>query len=69
MTTENKLVAAPKARADYLGGISAMTEHRWRKAGILPQPIQIRKRNFYREADLLAIQQRFAAEADQGGAA
>lgn len=61
MQEENrKLVPAPAARRDYLGGISAMTEYRWRDAGILPQPIKIRKRCFYREADLIAIQDRFA---------
>ena len=66
MQEENrKLVPAPTARRDYLGGISAMTEYRWRDAGILPQPIKIRKRCFYREADLIAIQDRFAhAEGD-----
>jgi len=70
MTDENrKLVAAPTARADYLGNISAMTEWRWRKAGILPDPIQINKRNFYRESDLIAVQDRFAAESGSEAAA
>ena len=68
MTHNAKLVAAPKARTEYLGGISAMTEYRWRKAGVLPKPIQIRKRNYYREADLIAVQQRFAA-GSEGAAA
>lgn len=68
MTYNPKLVAAPKARIEYLGGISAMTEHRWRNAGILPEPIRIRKRNYYREADLIAVQQRFAAESEGGAA-
>ena len=65
MTEENrKLVPAPAARRDYLGNISAMTEYRWRAAGILPQPIKIRKRCFYREADLIALQDRFACEGE-----
>ena len=59
MTEDHKLVPAPKARREYFGGISAMTEYRWRKAGILPTPIKIRKRCFYRESDLLAVQARF----------
>lgn len=64
MTEENrKIVAAPTARRDYLGNISAMTEYRWRAAGILPQPIKIRKRCFYREADLIAIQESHAGSA------
>lgn len=60
MTEDHKLVPAPKARREYFGGISAMTEYRWRQAGILPTPIKIRKRCFYRESDLIAIQERFA---------
>lgn len=60
MEKGNKLVAAPSARRDYMGGVSAMTEHRWREAGILPSPVKINKRNFYYEADLLAIPQRAA---------
>ena len=64
MTTETKLVAAPKARADYLGGISAMSEWRWQQAGILPKPIKIRKRNYYRESDLIEVQRRFAVESE-----
>ena len=65
MQEENrKIVPAPVARRDYLGGISAMTEHRWRAAKILPEPIRIRKRCCYREADLIALQQRFAAQSE-----
>lgn len=56
---EHKLVSAPIARRDYFGGITSMTEHRWRKAGILPQPIKIRKRCYYRESDLIEFQARF----------
>jgi len=62
--SDHKLVSAPKARTEYFGGISAMTEWRWRKAGILPEPIQINKRNFYREADLIAVQERFATKSE-----
>lgn len=62
MNTDHKLIPAPKARADWFGGISAMTEHRWRKAGILPEPIRIRSRCFYRESDLIAVQERFAGD-------
>lgn len=60
MDPTKKLVPAPKARAEYFGGQSAMTEWRWRKAGILPEPIRINGRCFYRESDLLAVQARFA---------
>lgn len=30
-----------------LGGISAMTLYRWRRAGIVPEPTVIRKRNYW----------------------
>jgi len=67
MNANHKLVPAPAARRDYLGNISAMSEHRWRKAAILPEPIKINGRNYYRESDLIALQDRFAR--DSGGEA
>ena len=60
MQHENKLVPATKARNEYLGGISAMTEWRWIRDEILPPPIKINRRNFYRDSDLLAVPQRAA---------
>ena len=60
MNQKDKLVPATKARRDYMGGVSAMTEYRWRENGILPKPVKINKRNFYYLADLLAIPQRAA---------
>lgn len=62
MNAQHKLIPATKARAEYFGGISAMSEHRWRKAGILPPPIKINGRNYYRESDLIALQDRFARD-------
>lgn len=62
MQSQNTLVSAPKARRTYLGNISAMSEYRWRKAGILPTPIKINGRNYYRESDLIAMQERFAGD-------
>jgi hypothetical protein len=35
------------------GNISAMTEWRWRRAGLLPEPIQVRGRNYYRRAEFM----------------
>lgn len=63
---DHKLVPAPVARREYFGGISAMCEWRWRESGLLPQPIKINGRCYYREADLIAVQDRHAA---QSGAA
>lgn len=41
-----RLIPAPEFRR-RMGGISPMTEHRWRKAGILPEPIRIQRRCYY----------------------
>jgi hypothetical protein len=45
------LVSAREARK-LLGGITPMSEWRWRKAGLLPEPIKIRRRCFYRSEEL-----------------
>jgi len=66
MDPKNKLISAPVARASYLGGVTAMTEWRWRKAGMLPEPIRINRRCYYREADLLAFQAAHAAPVEGG---
>jgi hypothetical protein len=50
------------------GDVCAMTEYRWRKVGILPEPIKINGRNFHYESDVLAIPQR-AAEVEARKAA
>jgi hypothetical protein len=59
------LVAAADARRE-LGGISAVTEWRWREAGILPRPHRVRNRNYYRRSELEAVK---AAAAEPGGVA
>jgi predicted DNA-binding transcriptional regulator AlpA len=38
-----------------LGGVSDMTIHRWRERGILPDPVKIGARNFWRENDIATI--------------
>lgn len=60
-----KLIPARETRA-RLGGISAMTEWRWRRDGILPQKIQINGRNFDDEA---VIDELIEKLAEQGKAA
>lgn len=42
-----------------LGGISKMTEWRWRKAGILPEPIKIRRHCFYRQSVVDGLMEQF----------
>ncbi len=36
------------------GGISTMTEWRWRRDGLLPKPVQVRGRNYYRRGAFIA---------------
>jgi hypothetical protein len=43
--TPEQLISDPDLRRIF-GNVSAMTIWRWREAGILPQPIKIRKRNY-----------------------
>ncbi len=50
---------------DLAGGISRMTLWRWREAGIIPAPIVIRGRNYFRRGAFLAA----LAAADSGAAA
>ena len=55
---ELDLVSQPQVRGIF-GGISDMTIWRWRQAGILPEPITIRNRNFWRTTVIAKVQQRF----------
>lgn len=63
MNHPETLIAQPKLR-QIMGGISDMTVWRWRKDGLLPQPIVIRKRNYYRADDVTALQKRLASESE-----
>jgi predicted DNA-binding transcriptional regulator AlpA len=45
-TQTERLVSSRTARAE-LGDVSDMTIWRWIKAGVLPQPIKINKRNYW----------------------
>lgn len=47
--TTTTLIPASMVRARF-GGISAMTEWRWRRKGILPAPAKINGRNYYSDA-------------------
>ena len=44
------LIPATRVRADF--SISSMSEWRWRKAGLLPEPVKIRGRAYYRRDEL-----------------
>ncbi len=51
--TDETLVTQTKLKA-IAGGISDMTVWRWRRAGVIPEPVSIRGRNYWRTRDILA---------------
>ena len=44
-----------------LGDICDMTLHRWVKAGIIPEPIKIRERNYWRKSWIEQVKTKGAA--------
>ena len=51
---EDHLIDAASVRAEF-GGKSPMTLHRWIKQGILPAPVKINGRNYWRRSEVTAI--------------
>jgi predicted DNA-binding transcriptional regulator AlpA len=66
MTTT--VILHSRAVRERFGGVSDMTLWRWTRKGILPQPVRINGRNYWREADIVALQAGRAANDDKGGA-
>lgn len=64
MKQAETLISQPQLRR-LMGGVSDMTIWRWRESGLLPAPIVIRRRNYYREADIVAAQERLAEQSTQ----
>ena len=55
---EHKETLLPaRAVRDRFGGISDMTLWRWVQKGILPHPVKINSRNYWRESDVAAAQE------------
>ncbi len=48
-TTARRLIKAEQLR-ERAGGISKMTEWRWKRQGLLPPAVTICRRNYYDEA-------------------
>jgi predicted DNA-binding transcriptional regulator AlpA len=61
------VVLPSSALRERCGKISGMTVHRWVAAGILPKPIKINGRNYWRESDVDALLAK-GTQAAEGGA-
>lgn len=48
---EDPLISDPELRR-IAGGITPMTVWRWRKAGILPPPLVLNRRNYSRKSEV-----------------
>lgn len=59
MANPQQLIAQTEARR-LNGDVSAMTWWRWRNAGIVPEPVVIQGRNYYRASDLAKMQNALA---------
>lgn len=61
--TPEKLIPQPELRRLF-GGVSDMTLWRWRESGMLPAPIVINRRNYYRATDIADMQARMASRSE-----
>lgn len=59
-----RLIPQPELR-QLFGNVSDMTIWRWRKAGLLPKPVVIRRRNYYREREIAELQASLAASSEE----
>ena len=59
----DRLISQPQLR-HLFGQISDMTIWRWRKSGILPDPIVINRRNYFRATDIADMQARMASRSE-----
>ena len=66
MNQPQTLIAQPRLR-EMMGGVSDMTLWRWRESGLLPAPIVINRRNYYRADDIAAMQKRMAEKSAGNG--
>ncbi|NVZ11374.1 hypothetical protein HW932_19165 [Allochromatium humboldtianum] len=59
--TNDALVTQPQLKR-ITGNVSDMTIWRWRRAGLLPEPTNIRGRNYWRARDVHAVLNRLMAQ-------
>lgn len=57
MTTQQVPLIPARSVRERFGGISNMTLWRWVQRGILPPPVKINTRNYWRETDVDAVAQ------------
>lgn len=62
------LISQPELQR-LAGGVSAMTIWRWRKKGILPPPLVIERRNYWRRQVALAALHAAGGQAEAPGTA
>lgn len=60
--TDDALITQPQLKR-LAGDISDMTIWRWRRAGLIPEPSNIRGRNYWRSGDVRAFLARLAGGA------
>lgn len=60
----DQLISQPQLRGLF-GEISDMTIWRWRQNGLLPQPIVINRRNYYRQSDIAEMQSRLSPKSGE----
>ena len=63
MNEPERLIPDPELRRLF-GDVSAMCIWRWRKAGLLPPPKKIRKRNYTPASEVAKAQQRIFDQED-----
>lgn len=58
---DDALVTQPQLKR-ITGNVSDMTIWRWRRAGLLPEPMSVRGRNYWRARDVRAALNRMTAQ-------
>ena len=61
------LISQPQLR-HMMGGVSDTTIWRWRVSGMLPEPVAINGRNYFRGSEVQALQEKLFATKARAGA-
>ena len=60
--SDDSLISANEAKR-LAGAVSSMTLWRWYRAGIIPDPIKIRRRNYWQKTEFVAALNRAGTRA------